>query len=134
MIGSWRWNAGFGGFGAALTWIFSLTNNPIGTTFLRSLIAFLVFALLAFAVRFILGMLMLPSPQSHADERLPEERGSVLDLVTPDEGDALTEMMKEKWTESPAAAFQPLLPKRLVSLDQADPEKVVQAIRRLTDE
>jgi hypothetical protein len=131
MIGSWRWNAGFGGFGAALTLLFSLVNNPIVTSLLRSFYAFVAFALLAF----VLGLL-LPSAHSHADE-LPEERGAVLDLVTPDEDGDLNRLMKEQWAdgkESPISGFQPLQPKRLVSLDDPDPEQVVQAIRRLTDE
>jgi hypothetical protein len=136
MIGSWRWNAGFGGLGAALTLLFSLVNNPIVTTLLRSLYAFVAFALLAFVLRFILGLL-LPSAHSHADEQREEERGGVLDLVTPGEDGDLSRLMKKQWADgkqSPISGFQPLQPKRLVSLDDPDPEQVVQAIRRLTDE
>ncbi|MBW5444550.1 hypothetical protein GE107_00530 [Cohnella sp. CFH 77786] len=136
MIGSWRWNAVFGGFGALLTFVFSLGNNPITITFIRCVYAFLAFALIAFAVRFLLASALPPSrPDS---ESVPmEDRGSVLDLVTPGEEEALSEMMKENWTggkENPVLGFQPLQPKRLVSLDNPDPEEVVQAIRRLTDE
>ena len=46
-------------------------------------------------------------------------------------------MMKDQWAEGkvePIKGFQPLQPKRLVSLDNPNPEEVVQAIRRLTDE
>jgi hypothetical protein len=137
MIGSWRWNAGFGGFGAALTLLFSLGNNPIVTLLLRSFYAFVAFALLAFVVRFVLGLLLLPSANSQADELPEEEPGAVLDLVTPDEDGDLNRLMKEQWAdgkEGPLSGFQPLQPKRLVSLDDPDPEQVVQAIRRLTDE
>jgi hypothetical protein len=137
MIGSWRWNAGFGGFGAALTILFSLANNPFGITLLRSMLAFAVFALLAFVVRFVLGLLLLPPVQPLGGQLPAEERGSVLDLMTPDEDEMLSEMMKEQWSggkETAVAGFQPLQPKRLVSLDDPDPEQVVQAIRRLTDE
>jgi hypothetical protein len=137
MIGSWRLNVGFGGFGALLTFIFSLSNNPFGTTFLGSIYAFLVFAALAFLIRFVLGQLMNPAIKPGASNTTEEERGAVLDLMTPDEGDSLSELMKEQWADSKGEApygFQPLQTKRLVSLDNADPEEVVKAIRRLTDE
>lgn len=138
MIGTWRLNVGFGAFGALLTFLFSLSNNPIGTTLLRSIYAFLVFAALAFAIRFILSQLMIPAALKQEEINVTEEeRGVVLDLTTPDDGDSLSEMMKEQWAdgkEEPVKGFQPLQPKRLVSLDNPNPEEVVQAIRRLTDE
>jgi hypothetical protein len=135
MIGSWRLNVGFGAFGALLTFLFSLSNNPIGTTFMRSLYAFLVFAAIALVIRIVLGQLLNPALKPTTAGVLTEERGAVLDLMTPDE--ALSEMMKEQWAESngeKVKGFQPLQPTRLVSLDNPNPEEVVQAIRRLTDE
>lgn len=137
MIGSWRLNVGFGGFGALLTFMFSLSSNPLGTTFMRSLYAFLVFAALAFVVRLVLGQLLNPVKKSEELEPSDNERGAVLDVTTPDEGDSLSEMMKEQWADGKGETikgFQPLQPKRLVSLDNPNPEEVVQAIRRLTDE
>ncbi|TVX97641.1 hypothetical protein [Cohnella terricola] len=138
MKGSWRFNIGFGGFGAILTFLFSLSSNPLETTLIRSFYAFTAFAFLAFFVGFVLRNLMIPGRQPEIE--LPdshEERGSVLDISTPDDGDSLSEMMKEQWTDGKGEAikgFQPLQPKRLVSLDNPNPEEVVQAIRRLTDE
>ena len=138
MTGSWRLIIGFGGFGALLTFLFSLSNNPFGTTFLRSFYAFVVFAALAFAVRFVLGQLIVPAtPAQEAADISEEDRGTVLDLTTPDEGDSLSEMMKEQWSGSKddsGKGFQPLQPKKLVSIDDPNPEDVVKAIRRLTDE
>ncbi len=137
MIGSWRLNVGFGGFGALLTFLFSLSNNPIGTTFLRCFYAFLVFAALGFVIRVVLGQLMNPAKKAVATETSEEDRGAVLDLTTPDEGESLSELMKEQWADGKGETikgFQPLQPKRLVSLDNPNPEEVVQAIRRLTDE
>jgi hypothetical protein len=136
MIGSWRLCVGFGGFGAILVFLFSLSNNPLGTTFQRSLYALLVFTGIAFAVSVILGVLLNPRAKS-GNDLTEEERGSVLDIVTPDEGQSLSDMMKEQWADGKGEAvkgFQPLQPKRLVSLDNPNPEEVVQAIRRLTDE
>lgn len=141
MIGSWRMNAGFGAFGALLTFLFSYSSNPAGTTLIRSVYAFLAFAAVAFAISLVLGVLLRPGgkdapPITGQQDGAEEERGGKLDLVTPDEGDELTEMMKERWADgkSEAPSFQPLAPKRLVSLDNPNPEEVVQAIRRLTDE
>jgi hypothetical protein len=135
MIGSWRLNVGFGAFGALLTFLFSLSNNPIGTVFKHSLYAFLVFAALAFVIRIVLGQLLNPALMPSSTGTSEEELGAVLDLTTPDE--SLTAMMKEQWADGngeTVKGFQPLQPKRLVSLDNPNPEEVVQAIRRLTDE
>lgn len=137
MIGSWRWNVGFGGFGAMLTFLFSVSNNPLGTTFIRSIYAFLTFAAIAFVLRFVLGQLMSPATKQERPMSLEEERGAILDLMTPNEEGALSELMKEQWADGrgqPLKGFEPLQPKRLVSLDNPNPEQVVQAIRRLTDE
>lgn len=138
MIGTWRWNAVFGGFGAALTLIFSLGNNPLLTTASRTFYAFVVFALIAYAVRFVLGLIHLPQqPEVSEEEQPEEERGQNLDLVTPDEEAELSRMLKDNWTggkDAPESGFQPLAPTRLVSLDDPDPEQVAQAVRRLTNE
>jgi hypothetical protein len=135
MIGSWRLNVGFGAFGALLTFVFSLSNNPIGTTLMRSLYAFLVFVAIAFVIRIVLGQLLNPAIKPSAASTMEEELGAVLDLTTPDE--SLSAMMKEQWADDngeTVKGFKPLQPKRLVSLDNPNPEEVVQAIRRLTDE
>lgn len=139
MIGTWRWNAAFGGFGAALVFLFSLGNNPLLTTVTRSLYAFVAFVLLAYVVRFALGFAFLPKPQSQPPETAEseDEPGANLDLVTPDEEEMLTQMLKENWSEDKNIAdadFKPLNPKKLVSIDNPDPEEVVQAVRRLTEE
>jgi|HigsolmetaGSP12D_1036236.scaffolds.fasta_scaffold00881_6 flagellar biosynthesis/type III secretory pathway M-ring protein FliF/YscJ len=145
MTGSWRWNFGFGLFGSALTFLFSVGNNPLETTLLRCLYAFLAFTALAFGVRFVLGQLMRPAaaarPEKPAQEQA-DERGAVLDLVTPDDEASLTGLIKEQWSggqepapaPAPSGEFKPLQPKRLVSLNNQGPEEVAQAIRRLTDE
>jgi hypothetical protein len=125
MVGSWRLNVGFGAFGALLTFLFSLSNNPIGTTFMRSLYAFLVFAALAFVIRIVLGQLLNPALKPASTDISEEERGTMLDLTTPDE--SLSEMMKEQWADSNGETvkdFQPLQPKRLVSLDNPNPVEV----------
>ncbi|MFC5532479.1 hypothetical protein [Cohnella yongneupensis] len=141
MIGSWRLNVGFGAFGALLTLMFSFSSNPLGTTLVRGFYAFITFAIIAFVIRLVLGQLLQPAhkpeePISSLQDVVDADRGVNLDMVTPNEEDQLTEMMKERWADGKGEepAFQPLVPKRLVSLDNPNPEEVVQAIRRLTDE
>jgi hypothetical protein len=137
MIGTWRLNVGFGVFGAILTLLFSLSNNPLGTTFQRSFYAFVVFAVIGYIVRLVLGQLMNPGAKLKEVSSPEEDRGVVLDITTPDEGVSLAELMKAQWADGKGETvkgFQPLQPKRLVSLDNPNPEQVVQAIRRLTDE
>lgn len=136
MSGKWRWTFGFGVFGAALVFLFQVSRNTLGTTLLRSLYAFIVFALLALAIRIALAVLLKPAavPSLKPSE---QESGSQIDLSTPDDGAELTGMMKEQWTsdaEQKITGFQPLNPARLVSLDRPATEDVVQAVRRMTDE
>ncbi|MFC5472040.1 hypothetical protein ACFPPD_25495 [Cohnella suwonensis] len=141
---SWRFIVGFGAFGALLTFMFSLSNNPFGTTLTRSLYAFLVFTAIAAVVRVVLPQALSPAANrmEAKEDPSPEPngRGTNFDVSTPDEGESLTDLLKEQWaggkpdSGSAGGGFQPLQPKRLVSLDNPDPEEVVQAIRRLTDE
>ncbi|MFC5401961.1 hypothetical protein [Cohnella soli] len=141
---SWRFILGFGAFGALLTFMFSLPNNPFGTTLARSLYAFLAFTAIAVVVGFVLPQAIRPAApglEKNAEPASePAGRGTNVDVSTPDEGDSLTDLLKEQWaggkTDSGnnGTGFQPLQPKRLVSLDNPNPEEVVQAIRRLTDE
>lgn len=136
MSGKWRWTVGFGVFGAALTFLFQVSRNPIGTTLLRSVYAFLAFAVLATVVRIALSVLLRPA--APPSMRLPaEDNGRAIDLTTPDDGGELTDLLKEQWTDGrdqPISGFQPLNPKRLVALEHPDAEDVVKAVRRMTDE
>jgi hypothetical protein len=136
MARSWRWIVGFGGFGAVLTFLFSIGSNTPVTTIIRSFYAFLAFAVLALVIGLVLGTLMKPSavPQVGQPE---EERGSVLDLATPEDDSELSDLMKSQWSSEPAHQamnFQPLQPSRLVSVDNVDTEDMVQAVRSMKDE
>lgn len=141
MIGSWRWNAAAGAGGALITLLISLGSNPFLTSIIRGIYAFAAFFLIVYVIRWLIPHFLLPKAAPSAD--LEEEAGAMLDLVTPAEEQTLTELMKENWSggkgkpagqDSMKAEFQPLQPKKLVTLDQTEPEEVVQAIRRLTDE
>lgn len=142
---------GFGLFGGLLTFLFSLSANPITTTLIRSMYAFLTFAALAIGFHFVVKQLMHPALGGQAAVSETQQGiGEAIDLMTPVEEDAeLSGMLKEQWSPSSKAQrdqetgttegaretqFQPLAPQRLVSLNDKDTDKVVQAIRRLTDE
>ncbi|RUS46351.1 hypothetical protein [Cohnella sp. AR92] len=136
MTRSWRWIVGFGGFGAVLTFLFSIGSNPPVTTIIRSFYAFIAFAVLAFAIGTVLGTLLKPSA-SPLGGQPEEERGSVLDLATPEDDSELSDLMKSQWSSEPARPamdFQPLQPSRLVSVDNVNTEDMVQAVRRMKDE
>ncbi|CAM3892127.1 hypothetical protein COLU111180_12955 [Cohnella lubricantis] len=136
MSGKWRWTFGFGVFGAVLAFLFQVSRNTIGTTLLRSFYAFLAFAALAAVVRIALSVLLKPAAPSYM--KLPKEgNGQAIDLTTPDDGGELTDMLKEQRTDGggrPISGFQPLNPKRLVTLEHPSTEDVVTAVRRMTDE
>jgi flagellar biosynthesis/type III secretory pathway M-ring protein FliF/YscJ len=135
MVGTWRWNVWFGAFGALLTFVFSLSSNLLSTTLIRCSYAFLAFLVVAFGLRYVVGVALHPSADG-TSLKLAEERGAKLDLVTPEDDD-LQIRMKEQWADGKNDAnsgFQPLKPQRLVSLDDSDPEELAKAIRSLTDE
>jgi hypothetical protein len=136
MAGIWKWIAGFGAGGAVLIFLLSAWRNPIGTTLLRSVYAFVAFAALAGALRLLLGRYLVPQTGQPAPEE-PEERGRHLDLTTPDEEEALNQLIREQWTggspRDQAAEFKPLNPKRLVTLDHVTPEELASAVRRMSE-
>lgn len=134
----WRWNVGLAGLGAVLIFLISLSSNPLPTSLLRGLYAFIAFGLLGFFFRVVLQQLLRPAKTVGGEkERAEEERGIVLDMTTPDDDASLSQLMKEQWTgteEPQSAGFEPLKPPRLVSIDDPNPEQVAQAIRRLNDD
>lgn len=141
MIGSWRWNVACGAGGALLTFLISLGSNLFLTSLIRAFYAFVIFFLITYAIRWLISQLLHPMAEHSGGEAPADEAGTVLDMITPPEDEELTQLMKENWSDgksrvikadSAAAEFQPLQPKKLVTLDQTDPDQVVQAIRRLT--
>jgi hypothetical protein len=134
MARSWRLLVGFGGFGAVLTFLFSIGSNTVTTTLIRSFYAFVAFLALAVAIQIVLSVLLKPS--GIPKESPEDERGSVLDLATPSDDPQLTDLMKGQWSGEPArpADFQPLQPAKLVSLDNVNTDDMVQAVRHMKDE
>lgn len=153
MLGTWRWNAGFGIAGVGLTVIFSLGNNPMSVILMRCLYAFLAFFLIAYAARFVLGLILQPPAiaMPPAEEDNADVRGSEMDLRTPGDEEDLNQLLKAQLQQrstpasqaaaEPAAGasdgasgFKPLSPPQLVSTAGKQPEELAKAVRHLTGE
>ncbi|MFF2482626.1 hypothetical protein [Paenibacillus sp. NPDC058071] len=149
MIGNWRWNLGLGIVGALLTILFSLGKNPLDVMLLRSLYAFIAFAVIAFVLRFALGVILQPPAIAATPEAEDAQgKGTQFDASTPDESEDLNELLKAQLEPgareaAPAADkanaaskgngdFRPLNPPQLVSASNADPEQLAKAVRHMT--
>lgn len=145
MLGTWRWNVAFGILGLVLTALFSIGNNPLTVVMLRGFYAFASFFILAYAARAVLGLILRPPtiPLSSEATDGETEKGSQLDLTTPDESNDLNDLLKAQLQggnkgESPSAEagadFRPLSPPQFVSSASKQPEELAKAIRHLTGE
>lgn len=147
MLGTWRWNVGFGLFGMILTVAFSISSNLLSVTLIRSVYAFIAFFALAYIVRAVLAILLQPPAIIGEAVEENESKGTQLDLKTPDETDDLNELLKTQLHNGAnpvsnssndgadaSSAFRPLSPPQLVSTKNTQPEELVKAIRHLTGE
>ncbi|UVI32522.1 hypothetical protein [Paenibacillus spongiae] len=141
MIGTWRWNAVLGICGGLLTFIFSLSSNGLTITAMRFVYAFAVFFALAYLFRAVLALILRTPAVTMREEEAPdvtEEKGSLVDLSTPDESDELSGMLKLQLEGKPKAEnqqpalFKPLQPEKLVSTPNKEPDELAKAIRHLT--
>jgi hypothetical protein len=142
MAGKMLFNWLFGGVGFVLTLLVSSSHNLFMTSIIRSLIAFVIWFLLAFALRWMWG-LFASAPPPRADKappaRIEEEKGLRVDLTTPDENEAINVMLKSSGNEAAevqrgTAPFEPLNPPRLVKTTDRDPEELAKAVRHLTED
>ena len=143
MIGSIRWNIVFAGFGTLLTIVFSSGVNGLGVTMLRGLYAAIAFFILAYLLRLVMGLIVGPPPAS-GEPDVEEDRGTLLDMATPDDAEDLNRLLREQLNESAPGTelpeqepspepFRPLSPPKLVSKQQ-DPEQMAEALRKLKDQ
>lgn len=131
MIGRMTWNVYIAACGMLLTFLFSMPNNLLVTSLLRSVYVFVFLFLLGFVLRFLLGTVvglkaLGELPVSTEDEG----KGGHVDLSTPEEGGAL--LQDGAGPDSEEDAFKPL--NWDDKKEEADPEKVVRAVRQLNDE
>ncbi|WJH30025.1 hypothetical protein N6H13_04685 [Paenibacillus sp. CC-CFT742] len=116
------------------------------TSLIRGLIGFVAWYVLAFGIRWGLGLLLAPSAGSNGFDYDPqgtaEVRGSQVDIKLEDDGQELNDLLKSgqnassgeeippSETKAPTG-FAPLDPPKLVRTK--DPEELAQAVRHLTD-
>lgn len=142
MFGSARINFVAGMIGLIVTFFVSFHSNLLSTSLLRSGGAFIIWFLLAFLFRFVVGYILTPLPESGHTKRAEEEqevKGSQLDLVAPDDEDALKDILnyvqaepkeeKKKKTQA-ESGFEPLNPPKLVRTKPA--EELAEAVRHLS--
>ncbi|GAB6931476.1 hypothetical protein JCM10914A_54590 [Paenibacillus sp. JCM 10914] len=123
--------SGFAGF--IFTFILTIRNNPWMTSMNRALIALVIWCALAVLLRWLLGAIAKPAVVKEIDaaseSQLREDRGTRLDLTTPDEDRELMDLMHADAKEG--GGFVPLNPPKLVSTK--DPEELAKAVRHLTN-
>jgi hypothetical protein len=130
MIGKWTWNLYAALGGAVLIFLFSIRNNLVSTTLLRSFYAFICFFVLVYIVRFLLGtaagLRELNAAEADAEE---SGVGGNIDLATPEEGGMpLTAPAAEE-----EDAFKPLTSMPLQNIPSTDPKKVAAAVRKMSE-
>lgn len=150
MYGSWRWNLGFGVFGLLAVFLIGLSNNPWAISLIRALYACVAFFLLAYPIRYILGLLFrTDEPYAELDQTETEETqsGSNVDYVTPDSEEDLNAILRDQLASGKTGEkteplvksgkteqFKPLKPTKLVSTDNMQAEELTKAVRHLTGE
>ncbi|WP_059053505.1 hypothetical protein [Paenibacillus senegalimassiliensis] len=139
MTGKLRYYFLLGFIGFLISFAASAGNNLFMTSFIRGLISFAVWFLLAFAGGWMLSFLKeMPSGNSleGEDEFASEEgKGGNLDLTTPDESEELNDLLKPEPASAEDAPFAPLNPPKLVKTpDDKDPEELAKIVRHLTEQ
>ncbi|MCA0754059.1 hypothetical protein KP806_03310 [Paenibacillus sp. N4] len=145
MLGTWRWNVIMGMTGSVLTIVFSIGNNPVSVMLIRSVYAFIAFFVLAYVLRIALAFILQPPALATEQPEPAEDKGTQLDLQTPDETDDLNQLLKSAMQDGAAAPFagksakeapqfRPLEPPQLLSAKNTQPEELAKAIRHLTGE
>ncbi|MFH5183194.1 hypothetical protein ACHHV8_11495 [Paenibacillus sp. TAB 01] len=141
MMGTIRWNLIIGLLSFVITFIGSISHNIWTTTLLRSFYSFIILFLLVYLFRWILGTMAGFNKLAVTDaqqDSAEENKGTALDVSTPDEEAVLHQMLKDSLDPNAAAArpgFSPLNPPKLSTRgNAADPGELAQAVRRMTEE
>ncbi|TBL77752.1 hypothetical protein [Paenibacillus thalictri] len=141
MIGSIRWNLVLGLITFICTGLFSFSSNIWTTTLLNSVYSFVLVFALVFLVRWFLGtviglnkVLAEETELSQAEEAI---KGTALDVVTPDEGDSINQLLKDglgPQAKSNDDSFAPLAPPKLKSKTDLEPDDLAKALRQMSEE
>ncbi|NUU61397.1 hypothetical protein HPT30_13730 [Paenibacillus sp. JW14] len=138
MIGNILINLLSGVVGFMLTFLVTYGNNLLMTSLIRGLFGFITWFLLAFLLRWVLGVMMKQTePQELTDPAAgdgEEALGARLNISTPDEDEELKNLLKPKPAEGNGdnGGFTPLNPPKLVTMK--DPEELAKAVRHLKEE
>ncbi|WP_239716158.1 hypothetical protein [Paenibacillus sp. 19GGS1-52] len=138
MIGNIVINLIFGLLGFIFTFFINYGNNLLLTSFIRGILGFIIWFVLAFLLRWVLGSIVqqnLPPIDSDSNNEVgDEELGSQLDISTPNEDEELINLLKPQPGQGSGKSdgFTPLQPPKLVSLK--DPEELAKAVRHLKEE
>ncbi|MGG1879302.1 MULTISPECIES: hypothetical protein [Paenibacillus] len=136
MMQKLRLNLWLGIAGFMLTFMFSARNNLWITSLNRALLAFVIWFLAAFVLRWVFSFIMNPDPGgAHQRSAAPgtdtnEARGNLYDVSTPEEDKELMDLLKPESGKG-QEGFKPLDPPKLVSTK--DPEELAKAVRSLTE-
>lgn len=128
--------AGLAGF--IITFLANNGHNVVGTSLIRGIYGFIIWFVLAFLLRWVLGVIIGKSDASGDDESGLSGQGDVLggklDISTPDEEQELKDLLTSKREQESAdqGGFTPLQPPKLVSMK--DPEELAKAVRHLKEE
>lgn len=151
MYGNWRWNVYSALIGILFVFLLGMINNPWNIALIRGAYAAIGFALLAFPIRFIIGLLVGNEEEVEEENETDQEveanlAGSNVDYVTPDQEDlnsiireqlqnvAANEEAEVASKEDKVNQFEPLRPKKFVSTENMEPQDLTKAVRHLTGE
>ncbi|WP_379151396.1 hypothetical protein [Paenibacillus sp. sgz5001063] len=128
----------FGLLGFCFTFLINHGHNLLGTSLIRGFFGFIVWFLLAFLLRWVLGFIVKQSGSPENAETTSNEGhetlGNNFDISTPGEDEELINMLQQKPEQGSVnvKGFTPLQPPKLVTLK--DPEELAKAVRHLKEE
>lgn len=128
-------------FGFVFTFIISIRTNLLMTSLIRATLAFVVWFVLAFALRWVIGLLRQTSAELSSQDQstllVDTDKGNLLDLTTPDESDELKNLLQQtpELQDTDSNDFTPLdVPRLVKTKNTKDPEELAKAVRHLTEQ
>jgi hypothetical protein len=134
MMGTISLNLIIGAISFVITFIVSSFTNIWMTTLIRSCYSFIILFLLVFLFRWVLGTFAGLDKTTNVTD---ENKGTALDLTTPDEDAALNQMLKDSLDPNATETepgFAPLNPPKLSSKVNMESEELAQALRHISEE
>lgn len=124
-------------FGFVLTFITTSINNIYTTSLVRASIAFVIWFVIAFVFRWVLGVMTAQAEDKDEGDSEVElesvQKGTRFDLTLPNDNEEINDLLKPKPESSTGddTGFTPLNLPKLVSAQ--DPEQLAKAVRHLTE-